>query len=205
MRKIAAESNTGASMDLDPFGGDAPIPSTYWRPRESERPGYTEKKFGDEALGFWETSPLPEDAKVTRVTLIPYRGERAVVSWHGGQLALPEGDVREGEGVEDAVRRIALEQAGILEPTLTHLGHFRVRATIYSKTQPAGTITYQALYGVEVGSLADFPADPAFERRIILQRDLNALLRSSYVEVRREYTDALDKWLLERLKANLRN
>jgi hypothetical protein len=60
------------------------------------------------------------------------------------------------------------------------------------------------LYGVEVGSLADFPSDSNYERRIILQRDLNTLIRSSYVEVRREYTDSLDPWLLERLKANLR-
>ena len=65
-------------------------------------------------------------------------------------------------------------------------------------------MTYQALYGVEVGGLADFPSDSAYERRIILQRDLNTLLRSSYVEMRREYTDSLDRWLLARLKANLR-
>jgi hypothetical protein len=191
-------------MSLDPFdSGGAPLPTTYWRPRESERGQYTEKKLGDEALALWETMPLPEDARVTHVTLIPYRGDRAVVAWREGRLWLPEGDVREGEDAAAAIRRIALDQAGIQDPKESHLGHFRVRATIYSKTQEPGTITYQALYAVEVGSLADFPSDPAYERRIILQRDLNSLIRSSYVEVRREYTDSLDPWLLQRLKANL--
>jgi ADP-ribose pyrophosphatase YjhB (NUDIX family) len=156
-------------------------------------------------LAVWfRASELPEDAKVTHVTLIPYRGEKAVVAWQAGKQSLPEGDVREGERAEDAVRRVAEEQAGILEPTMQLLGYFRCRATSYHKTQAPDTITYQALYAVETGTLADFPSDQAYERRIILQRDLNTLLRSSYVEVRREYTDALDAWLLERLKANLR-
>jgi hypothetical protein len=192
-------------MSLDPFdGGGAPVPTTYWRPRESERAAYTEKKLGDEALALWETTPLPEDAVVTRVTLIPYRGERAVLAWQAGQLRLPEGDVAEGESADAAIRRIAAAQAGVLEPTAVHLGHFRRRATIFSKTEEAGAVTYQAVYGLEVGSLADFPSDSAYERRIVLQRDLNTLLRSSYVEVRREYIDSLDRWLLERLKANLK-
>ena len=52
-------------------------------------------------------------------------------------------------------------------------------------------------------SLADNPGDMSFERRIILQRDLNNILRSNYIERRREFTDTLDRWLLERLKANL--
>jgi hypothetical protein len=64
-------------------------------------------------------------------------------------------------------------------------------------------VTYQVLYGLEVESLADNPGDASYERRIILQRDLNNILRSSYVERRREFTDTLDWWLLERLKANL--
>jgi ADP-ribose pyrophosphatase YjhB (NUDIX family) len=155
-------------------------------------------------LAIWERKELPADAVVSHVTLIPYRGEKPVVAWRGGKFLLPEGNVNEGESVEAAIKRIAEEQAGILEPRSMQLGHFRSRATSYSKTQAPDTITYQALYGVEVGSLADFPSDTAFERRIILQRDLNTLIRSSYVEVRREYTDALDPWLLERLKANLR-
>lgn len=112
--------------------------------------------------------------------------------------------MKEGERAPAAIKRIGEEQAGILDPRVRHLGHFRCRATTYSKTLAPGTITYQAVYGVETGSLADFPSDQTYERRIILQRDLNTLLRSSYVEVRREYTDALDEWLLERLKANLK-
>jgi ADP-ribose pyrophosphatase YjhB (NUDIX family) len=155
-------------------------------------------------LATWETSDVPAGAVVTHVTLIPYRGEKAVVAWREARYWLPEGDVKDGETAEAAVRRIAEEQTGILDPTIKQLGHFRCRATTYSTTQAPDTITYQALYGVETGSLADFPSDPANERRIILQRDLNTLLRGAYVEIRREYTDALDAWLLERLKANLR-
>jgi len=63
-------------MGLDPYGGGDPTPATFWRPRESERGAYTEKKFGDELLGIWETSDLPADANVTLVTMICYRGER---------------------------------------------------------------------------------------------------------------------------------
>ena len=192
-------------MSLDPMDtGEPPLPSTFFRPRESERGIYTEKKLGDEMLAIWETTDLPPDAEITHVTLIPYRGDRAVVAWRAGQLSLPEGDVLPGEELDAAIRRIALDQAGILDPTAKHLGHFRARATSLSKTRPAGTITYQALHGVEVGGIADFPADGAYERRIILQRDLNVLLRTSYVEMRREYTDTLDRYLIERLKANLR-
>ena len=191
-------------MGLDPYGDAAPTPTTYWRPRESERGIYTEKKMGDEQLALWETRDLPEDADVTHVTLIPYRGEKPVVAWKDGRFWLPEGDVHEGESVEAAIRRIALEQTGIEEPTFIHLGHFRSKATGASKTQAPGTITYQALYGVESGGFADFPSDSAYERRVILQRDLNTLIRSSYVERRREFVDALDPWLLARLKANLR-
>jgi hypothetical protein len=39
---------------------------------------------------------------------------------------------------------------------------------------------------------------------IIVQRDLNKILRSTYVERRREYTDALDRWLVDRIKANMK-
>ena len=190
-------------MSLDPYGDSPPIPSTYWRPRESESPQYTEKKRGNGSLALWQTTPLPEDATVTRITLIPYRGERAVVSWQKGQVRLPEGDVRPGESVDEAIKRIALEQAGILDPTPTHLGHFHSRATSESKTHAPDTITYEAVYAVEVGDIADYPTDSAYERRIIAQRDLNTLLRTSYVEVRREYTDSLDHYLIDRLKANL--
>ena len=170
-------------------------------PREGERRSRTEKKLADEILATWETTELPADAVVTLVTMIPYRGEKAVLAWRDGRLLLPEGPVREGESAEAAVRRIAEEQAGILEPSLRHLGHFRCRATVHTKSQPPGTITYQALYGVEVGSVADFPADQSYERRLVLQRDLNVVLRSGYVERRLEFIDALDAWLLERLKA----
>jgi hypothetical protein len=189
-------------MSLDPYDAP-PVPSTYWRPRESESPSYTEKKRSNGTLALWQTSPLPEDANVTHVTLIAYRGERAVVSWKAGVQRLPEGEVQPGESVDAAINRIALEQAGILDPKSSHLGHFRSRATNESKTLPPDAITYEALYAIEVGDLADFPTDKTCERRIILQRDLNTLLRSSYVEFRREYTDSLDHYLIDRLKANL--
>jgi ADP-ribose pyrophosphatase YjhB (NUDIX family) len=190
---------------MDPYGGGGdPTPITYWRPRESERGAYTEKKWGDETLAIWELSDLPADAAVTHVTLIPYRGDKAVVAWKGGQHALPEGDTKPGESVEDAARRVALEQAGIAQCELRHLGHFRCRATSQHPTLPLNAVTYDVLYGLEVGELADFPTDGEHERRIILQRDLNTILRSGYVERRREYTDTLDRWLLERLKANLK-
>jgi hypothetical protein len=191
-------------MSLDPYGDAAPTPTTFWRPRESERGIYTEKKMGDEMLALWETSDLPADAVVTHVTLIPYRGEKAVVAWKNSRYWLPEGDVHASEDVDAAVKRIALEQAGIMDPTIVHLGHFRSKATAASKTQAPGTVTYQALFGLESGGFADFPTDPSYERRVILQRDLNTLIRSSYVERRREFVDSLDPWLLSRLKAGLR-
>ena len=191
-------------MGLDPYGEGAPTPGTFWRPRESERSIYTEKKLGPETLAIWELRELPADAVVTHVTLIAYRGEKAVVAWRNGQNRLPEGEVKDGESLDAAIRRVGEEQAGILDPAYVHLGHFRCRATGASTTHAPGSITYQALFGVETGGLADFPSDPSFERRIILQRDLNTILRSSYVERRREFTDSLDPWLLSRLKANLR-
>jgi ADP-ribose pyrophosphatase YjhB (NUDIX family) len=165
---------------------------------------YTEKKIGDEWVAVWETSGLPEGARVSHVTLIPYRGEKAVVGRQDGKLRLPEGDVREGEDAEAAIRRIANEQAGILEPRITHLGHFTYTAGALNKRYEAGTRVYDALYALEVGELADSPGDESFERRIILQRELNEILRSTYVERRREYTDALDRWLVERIKANMK-
>ncbi len=190
-------------MGLDPYGGGDTTPLTYWRPRESERGYYAEKKFGDELLGIWERSDLPADASVTRVTAICYRGEKAVVAWKNGLLQLPEGDVQPGEAGEAAIRRIVLEQAGIAQASIRHLGHFRCTATNHHPAQAFGTVTYQVLYGLEVEALADNPGDQSYERRIVLQRDLNTMLRSSYVERRREFTDTLDAWLLERLKANL--
>ena len=195
----------GAAIGLDPTDdGNIEVPRNQFRFRESQRRIFTEKKIGDELLAYWEVEVLPEDAVVRRVTLIPYRGERAVVAWRDGKLVLPEGDVAVGEETEAAIKRIAVEQAGILEPTAKHLGHLRCRATNASKTDAPGSITYQALYGVDVGGVADFPSDPAYERRIIMQRDLNTLVRGSYIEMRKEYTEALDRYLLERLKANLR-
>ena len=176
-----------------------------YRYRESERSIFTEKRFGDQTLAFWEVEDLPADAVVTHVTLIPYRGERAVLAWtKGSGPRLPEGDVAPGETVAQAVARIAREQAGILDPVAKHIGHFRCRATVHSKTLPPDTVTYLALYGVEVGGVTDFPADPAYERRVVAQRDLNALIRGSYIVYRKEYTEALDRYLIGRLKANLR-
>ena len=160
--------------------------------------------FSTTAPAIWETTELPEGVAVNHVTLIPYRGEKAVVAWKAGQIMLPEGDILPGETPQQAIDRIAMEQAGITDPAATHLGHFRAKATSFHKSLPLGAVTYQALYAVEVGGIADFPSDTTYERRIILQRDLNTLLRSSYVEYRREYTDSLDHYLIERLKANLR-
>jgi ADP-ribose pyrophosphatase YjhB (NUDIX family) len=181
--------------------GGAPLPATYFRPRESERGIYTEKKIGDDWRALWSTDALPEGAKVTRVTMIPYRGERAVVGWTNGTGRLPEGDVREGEDLVDAMKRIALEQAGIAHAHSKHLGHFTYTAPSLNKEVPAGTTAYHALYVLEVTELADAPTDDTYERRIVLQRDLNQILRTTQVENRREFADALDVWLLERLKS----
>lgn len=138
---------------------------------------------------------------MTRVTLIPYRGEKAVVAWKDGLGKLPEGDVQAGEDLVEAIKRVANEQAGIIHAHTKHLGHYKYTASSLNKEVSAGTTTYHALYVIEVTELGDAPADESFERRIVLQRDLNQILRSSYVESRREYADALDVWLLERLKA----
>jgi hypothetical protein len=189
-------------MSLDPYDSPSGPPPNAFRYREIDA-NWTEKKYSDGFLAQWQTSDLPEDAVVTHVVLIPYRGEKAVISRHEGRLILPEGDVAAGESVDAAIKRIALEQAGILEPTWQHLGHLRYRATVEAKTQAPGTITYRGLYGLEVGDLADFPGDPAYERRIILQRDMNTLVRETYLELRKEYADALDRFLLQRLRANL--
>ncbi len=163
----------------------------------------TEKKFPDETLATWETGDLPGDAEVVHVTLYPYRGERVVLPWFQGKPVVPEGDVQHGEGAEAAVRRIALEQAGIAELGFEHLGHFRCRSTVHSKLRGAGTITYRVLYGLDVGSLADFPTVEGYERRIVLQRDLLALIRDKYYELSKEYLEALDKFVLERAKRAL--
>ncbi len=187
-------------MDSDPGG----LPSTYFRPRESERGMYTTKKIGDEWMATWETDDLPADAVVTHLTLIPYRGERPVVAWRDGTLHLPEGDVAEGESLAEAMKRLAKQQCGIAHATTQHLGHFRYVAGARNTTHAPGSVVYDALYVVDVKELEDGPEDQSFERRIVLQRDLNQILRSTYVERRREYTDALDRWLLERIKAGLK-
>lgn len=177
------------------------LPATFYRPRESERSIYTEKKIGDDWTAIWEKSSLPGDAKVTHVTLIPYRGEKVVIGWRDGVSYLPEGDVAEGEQLADAMLRIANQQCGILHADSKHLGHYKYTATHLNKELPFGTTTYHALYVLEVTELGDAPTDESYERRIVLQRDLNQILRNNYIESRREYTDALDTWLLERLKA----
>ncbi len=162
--------------------------------------GYTDKHFGDEIWALWEKSELPADAVVTKVTLAPYRGDRPVLAWREGRLWLPEGEVGEAEDAEEAIERVALAQAGILEPKATHLGHFRCRATTHSKTEEAGTTTYQVMYGVEVGGIADFPEDSEFERRIVPQREMNQMLRTYYAAFRREYVESVDVFVLERHK-----
>jgi hypothetical protein len=172
-------------------------------PPPKERRPLTEKKFGDQMLAFWEKAPLPDDAIVTHVALIPYRGDRAVLPWRQGRMQLPEGQPSEGESLEAAIERIGREQAGILEPAWTYLGHFRCRATVHSKTHAPGTITYRALFGVEVGGLGDFPDDKSFERRIVSQRDLLAMMRERYNEYVIEYTEALDQFIIDRTKRML--
>jgi ADP-ribose pyrophosphatase YjhB (NUDIX family) len=163
---------------------------------------YAERKLPDEILARFETSDLPEDAVVTHVTMVPYRGERPVLPWREGRFWLPAGEAKQGESALDAVRRVALEQAGIKDLKATHLGHLRCRATVHSRLQPAGTETFRVFYAVDVTELADNTTDPAYERRIVLQRDLNVLLRTQYAELRREYMETLDYFLLERLKQN---
>lgn len=124
-----------------------------------------------------------------------------MLAWKDGTGRLPEGDVLEGESVLDAIKRIANEQVGILHATSRHLGHYTWTASSYNKEVPAGTTVYRALYVLEVSELGDNPADESFSRRIVLQRDLNEIIRRNHIESRREYADALDAWLLERLKA----
>ncbi|HEY7268980.1 MAG TPA: hypothetical protein VH951_04060 [Dehalococcoidia bacterium] len=174
-----------------------------------EAPGrgrvFTEKKFPDETLAMWASDELPEDAKVVFVTLYAYRGERVVLPWKDGKPVLAEGEAREGEDGEAAARRIALEQCGIAKLEASHLGHFRCRSTVHSKLLPAGAITYRVLYGVDVSELADFPTAPGFERRIVLQRDLLALIRDRYFEVSKEYLEALDQFVLARARRQSAN
>jgi ADP-ribose pyrophosphatase YjhB (NUDIX family) len=164
---------------------------------------YTEKKLGGEMLAVWEKGDLPLGANVTHLTLIPYRGERPVVAWKAGRTMLPEGEVRPGETIEAAATRILHEQCGVIDPKSTPLGHLRARATSLSKTQEPGSVSYQVLYAAQAGGLADFPADEAYERRSITQRELNSLVQSGYPELRREYADALDEHLIERLKVSV--
>lgn len=188
-------------MQQDAMDGGPPPSPTQFRRRESERGIYTEKKIGDEWVALWTTDDLPDSANVTHVVTIPYRGEKVVAPWKDGRLLLPETDVAEDEEAEAAIRRVVYDQCGIQDPAITYLGHFVYKATTLNKTLPAGTFVYDVLYVLEVGSLADNPGDESYERRIIAQRDLNGILRSNYIERRREYTDTLDKWLVERLKA----
>jgi hypothetical protein len=107
----------------------------------------------------------------------------------------------EGEDVVTAIKRIANEQCGILHAHSRHLGHYTWIATSLNKDVPKGTTTYHALYVLDVTELGDTPTDPTSERRIVPQRDLNLILRTNHVESRREYADSLDRWLLERLRA----
>ncbi len=186
---------TGADEEFSP-----PDPTAF-RFRESERKIYTQKKIGDEWVADWTLEDIPSDATVTHVTTIPYRGERVVLPFKDGIYSLPETGVAEGETAEDAIKRVVFDMCGIQDPRIAQLGHFTYKATTLNKTLPPGSTTIDALYALEVGSLADNPGDESYERRIVLQRDLNQLLRAGYVERRREYTDALDVWLLQRLKA----
>jgi hypothetical protein len=180
----------------NPF--DTTIPLT---PEVFGHAAYAERKLPDGLLGNWERSALPDGAAVTDVLLVPYRGEKPVLTWREKRLWLPEGATHEGETVEAAIRRVALEQAGIAELRYRELGHLRCVATRNSVKQAEGNVTYRGLFAVEVQELADFPTNDAFERRAVTQRDLNELIRSHYVEFRREYMEVIDLFVLELRKA----
>jgi hypothetical protein len=166
------------------------------------RRGLAEKNFGDEILANWRgDESLPPDAVVTHVLLIPYRGERCVLAWKDGVASLPEGEVAPAESADLAIRRIAAEQAGIVDLRATHLGHWLCKATIYAKSQSPGTVTYRAVYGIEVDALSDFPSGVGYERRIVAQRDMVANIRSRHVESKVELMEALDRFIVARQRA----
>ncbi|MGE0056695.1 MAG: NUDIX domain-containing protein [Dehalococcoidia bacterium] len=180
----------------NPFDTTIPL-----KPEIFGHAAYAERKLPDGLLGSWERGALPEDANVTQVLLAPYRGERPVLAFKDGRLWLPEGEVAAGETADAAIRRVAMEQVGVSELRYRELGHLRCVATRLSTSQPEGNVTYRAFYAVEVQELADFPADQRYERRISIQRDINDLIRSHYVELRREYMEVLDLFVLELHKA----
>ena len=182
--------------NYNPFDTTVPL-----KPEIFGHAAYAERKLPDGLLGRWERSALPDDAVVTQVLLAPYRGERPVLAFRDKRLWLPEGEVKEGESAEDAIRRVALEQVGASDIRFRELGHLRCEATSSSVRQAEGTVTYRVFYAVEVLALADFPADEAYERRIVHQREINDLIRSHYVEFRREYMEVLDLFVLELRKA----
>jgi hypothetical protein len=162
---------------------------------------YAERKLPDGLLANWERTPLPEDAKVTHVLLAPYRGERPVLAYKDRRFWLPEGEAHEGESVDATVRRVAMEQLGVSELRFRELGHLRCVATRLSTHQEEGNVTYRGFFVVEVVETADFPSDQSYERRTVTQRDINELIRSHYVELRREYMEVLDLFVLELHKA----
>jgi hypothetical protein len=163
--------------------------------------GYAERKLPDGLLANWERSAMPEDAVVTHVLLVPYRGEKPVLASRDRRLWLPEGEAKDGESADETIRRVALEQVGVAELRYRELGHLRCVATRHSLNQAEGNVTYRGFYVVEVQELADFPTDGSFERRTVTQRDLNELVRSHYVEFRREYMEVIDLFVLELRKA----
>lgn len=167
--------------------------------------GYAERKLPDGLLGRWERTALPDDATLTNVLLVPYRGEKPVLAWRDGRLWLPEGEAQPQETAEGLIRRVALEQAGISQLRWRELGHLRCVATRHSVHQPEGNVTYRGLFAVEVQELADFPSDNRYERRIVTQRHLNELVRSHYVEFRREYMEVIDLFVLDLRKAALQS
>jgi hypothetical protein len=182
--------------NYNPFDTTIPI-----KPEVFGHAGYAERKLPDGLLGRWERAPLPEGAVVSHVLLAPYRGERPVLAWKDRRLWLPEGDAKPGEDADSAIRRVALEQTGIADLRWRKLGQLRCVATRHSVTQPEGNVTYRGFYVVEVEELADFPTDGTYERRIVTQRDINELIRSQYLEFRREYMEVLDLFVLELHKA----
>jgi len=68
---------------------------------------------------------------------------------------------------------------------------------------PPDTITYRAVYGIDVREMSDFPAGEGYERRMLTQRDLIAHIRERNIELKVELTEALDRFVIERAKRAL--
>ena len=122
---------------------------------------------------------------------------------HHVQAAVANGQLEEGDQLPTI--RALHEKLNVNPNTVARayreLGHLRCVATRLSVNQKEGDVTYRGFFVVEVLGTADFPSDERFERRVCIQRDMNELIRSHYVEFRREYMEVLDLFVLELHKA----